>query len=259
MKKPLFFTLLSFLACTLIGQSNKRYLKVTYVAIPLSQYTSPSKNSTQYNHHQSFTVPFGRAYRYYYTLYVDLQTQRSVYRIDSLSIGKVPKGYEDSKFTNGDSLTYVVKHNDHAFFKSDHKMALGGFYTEGTLKDIEWKITNKTKTIYGLHCKKAVPKDKDFLMNVWFTTDIAVSTGPGIFLNLPGLVVRSEDFDWTTEIDHIAYMDSEELNFEKLIQTYKEDFDRNKKKNPMKEKQLLIWKAKDTKEFLNFLKEKYKE
>jgi|GEM_PF-4052228 len=77
-------------------------------------------------------------------------------------------------------------------------------------------------------------------MNAWFTTDIAVSTGPGIFLNLPGLVVHSEDFFWTTEIDKITYIDSEKLNFEKLIATYKKDFDKNKKGNEIKEKQLLF-------------------
>jgi len=77
-------------------------------------------------------------------------------------------------------------------------------------------------------------------MNVWFTTDIAVSTCPGIFLNLPGLVVRSEDFFWTTEIDSITYIESEKLNFEKLIATYQKDFDQNKKGNKIKEKKLLF-------------------
>ena len=251
MRKQFFLSLLSLITCILKAQSNKRYLKVTYIAVPLSQYRIPPQNSKDYNHYQNFTLPFGNAYKYYYTLYVDLKTKRSVYRIDSLSIGKVPKGYEDDKFTNGDSLTYVVRYNDHTFFKSDHKMNLGGFYTVGNLKEIEWRITDKTKIIYGLHCKKALPKDKDFLMNVWFTTDIAVSTGPSIFLNLPGLVVCSEDSHWTTEIENITYMDSGKLNFEKLIQSYKKDFDQNKKKNPMKEKQLLIWEAKGVKEISN--------
>ena len=240
MKKKLFLILLSFLVSSLMAQGNKRYLKVTYIATPLSQYSMPTQNSVMYRDYQSYKIALNKACRYYYTLYVDLQTQRSVYRIDSLVIGQKPKGHEHDSVLPGDSIAYVVKYSPQAFFRYEQVLRHHQFYSEGTLKDIEWEITDKTKTIYNLHCKKAVVKNKDFLMNAWFTTDIAVSTGPGIFLNLPGLVVRSEDFFWTTEIENITYIDSENLNFEKLIQTYKEDFDRNKKGNKIKEKQLLF-------------------
>ena len=204
-KKHFFLTLLSFVACILTAQSNKRYLKITYIAIPCSSYhRSPKVTDYEYNRAADLTA----AYRYYYTLYVDLKTKQSIYRVDSLSMGKKPAGQEHVTYMVNDSLSYVVKSSPQMFFKYE-ELFHHPFYCEGNVKEIEWNITDKVKTIYGLHCKKAVAKNKDFLMNVWFTTNIAVSTGPVIFLNLPGLVVRSEDFFWTTEIDNISYIGSE--------------------------------------------------
>ncbi len=239
MKKHFFLIILCFAVCMLTAQNKNRYLKITYIAIPHSSYHRSPK-VTDYEDNRAASL--AAAYRYYYTLYVDLQTQRSIYQIDSLSMGKKPAGQEHVKYMVNDSLSYVVKSSPQMFFKYE-ELFHHPFYCEGNLKEIEWNITDKVKTIYGLHCKKAVAKNKDFLMNVWFTTDIAVSTGPGIFLNLPGLVVRSEEFFWTTEIENITYIDSEKLNFEKLIATYQKDFDRNKKGNNIKEKKLLFKKA----------------
>jgi len=253
MKKHLFLLPFIFIVCTLIAQNKHRYLKVTYVATPLSQYSIPPQNSVSYKDYQSYKIALNKACRYYYTLYVDLQTKQSVYKIDSLVIKQKPKGHEHDRVIPGDSIAYVVKYNDHAFFKYEQLLEHHQFYSEGTLKDMEWNITDKTKTIYGLHCKKAVAKNKDFLMNAWFTTDIAVSTGPGIFLNLPGLVVRSEDFFWTTEIDNITYIDAEKLDFKKLIAAYKKDFDKNKKGNNIKEKQLLFSKISLYRKLKNYI------
>jgi|GEM_PF-6061429 len=107
-----------------MAQSNKRYLKITYTAVPLSQYNIPPQNSIKYKEYQSYKIALYKAYKYYYTLYVDLQTQRSIYRIDSLVIGQKPKGHERTKVYPGDSIAYVVKYNPDLFFKYEQKMKI---------------------------------------------------------------------------------------------------------------------------------------
>ena len=78
MKKQLLFALLSFLAFTLMAQGNKRYLKVSYLTRYNLKYDEPSKSSISYNHYKNSTVPLCEAYKYYYTLYVDLKTHQSM-------------------------------------------------------------------------------------------------------------------------------------------------------------------------------------
>jgi len=151
--------LLSLITCILTAQSNKRYLKITYAAVPLSQYSTPPQNSIKYKEYQGYEIALYKAYKFYYTLYVDLQTQRSVYRIDSLVIGQKPKGHERTKVYSGDSIAYVVKYNPDLFFKYEQVLGHHQFYSQGTLKEIEWNITDKVKTIYG---KKQYPKIKVF-------------------------------------------------------------------------------------------------
>lgn len=57
---------------------------------------------------------------------------------------------------------------------------------------IKWKITSENKTIGKYNCYKAVIKlDDGKLGNVfaWFTPDLPVFFGPGLYNNLPGLII----------------------------------------------------------------------
>lgn len=56
-------------------------------------------------------------------------------------------------------------------------------------KPAPWKITNEQKTIAGYPCVKALLKDSAETTEAWFTTEIPVSSGPGPFANLPGMVL----------------------------------------------------------------------
>jgi GLPGLI family protein len=64
------------------------------------------------------------------------------------------------------------------------------FLLQDSLVNIEWRITNETRTIAGFECKKAVGKFMDTLYCVAFYTDqILAPGGPEIFSGLPGLIL----------------------------------------------------------------------
>jgi GLPGLI family protein len=63
------------------------------------------------------------------------------------------------------------------------------FLIESDLNKMEWKLTGKQKTIMNYPCQEAVLKDTSKKVIVWFTSAIPVSTGPGGYSNLPGLIL----------------------------------------------------------------------
>ena len=61
---------------------------------------------------------------------------------------------------------------------------------DDSLLNIEWRITNDTRTIAGFECRKAVGKFFDSLYVVAFYTDEIMSpAGPGNYCGLPGLIL----------------------------------------------------------------------
>jgi GLPGLI family protein len=59
-----------------------------------------------------------------------------------------------------------------------------------SLRNLEWRITDETRTIAGFECRKAVTKICDSVYVVAFYTDqIPVSSGPETFGGLPGLIL----------------------------------------------------------------------
>ena len=211
-------------------EKKHKILKVTYTAYPMSTYDTPPEDSNLYKNHNSI-VALARSYDHTYTLYVDLKTNQSLYKLDTLIVNK-PKGKEDFNYQINHNLDYVIKDQSNNYFKHE-KIFQRAFYSEGNLKDIEWEITNEKKVISGLKCRKAVPKNKDFLLNVWFTEEVNVSAGPVNYFGLPGLVVWSEDFFWTTEIKGINYDDNYDLRSE--FEGLKQNFENNKSKKLIKE------------------------
>jgi GLPGLI family protein len=65
------------------------------------------------------------------------------------------------------------------------------FLIEKDLGVPDWKLTGNTKEILGYPCQEAVREPNDSTKIVaWFTPSVPVSTGPGEYLNLPGLVLE---------------------------------------------------------------------
>ena len=64
------------------------------------------------------------------------------------------------------------------------------YLLQDTLRELEWKITDETRTIAGFECKKAVTRICDSVYVVAFYTDqIMVNSGPESFSGLPGLIL----------------------------------------------------------------------
>lgn len=64
------------------------------------------------------------------------------------------------------------------------------YLLQDTLRELEWRITDETRTIAGFECKKAVTRICDSVYVVAFYTDqIMVNSGPESFGGLPGLIL----------------------------------------------------------------------
>src|SRR5690606_4061619 len=108
-----------------------------------------------------------QSYEHKYSLYINLETNESVYKLDTLVVNK-KEGQENMNFMINSNLDFVVKEKNGSVYKHE-KIFQREFYSEGNQSDIEWELTEETKTISGMKCRQAIAKDKDLLLNVWFT------------------------------------------------------------------------------------------
>lgn len=67
-------------------------------------------------------------------------------------------------------------------------------YTE-KLPQIDWALSDSTKTICDYQCKKAVATVYGRTWTVWYTPDIPVSAGPYVLKGLPGVILEACDAD----------------------------------------------------------------
>jgi GLPGLI family protein len=64
------------------------------------------------------------------------------------------------------------------------------FLIEKELGVSDWKLTGNTKEILGYTCQEATRQSKDTTAIVaWFAPSLPIPSGPGEYLNLPGLVL----------------------------------------------------------------------
>jgi GLPGLI family protein len=133
----------------------------------------------------------------------ELKDRMPVYRVsyhdlifDSIqSIYKIGREPAEDKWKNmwmsmseEENLTY------HHFGKQQSTLLKQVFEKKFLIEDsvlaIEWRITDETRTIAGFDCKKAVGRFYDSLYVVAFYTDqITVPAGPGIYTGLPGTIL----------------------------------------------------------------------
>ena len=69
------------------------------------------------------------------------------------------------------------------------------FLIEQEVKDFKWKMTGNQKEIAGYTCMEAETTNDENKITAWFTPQILVSTGPGIYFGLPGLILAVEEND----------------------------------------------------------------
>ena len=64
---------------------------------------------------------------------------------------------------------------------------------EEEIPQIEWELTDSTKTILGYECQMATGNLHGRKWKVWFTTEVPVMNGPWKFSGLPGLILEATD------------------------------------------------------------------
>ncbi len=128
------------------------------------------------------------------------------------------KGKSSSKKmekTNTESKTLKFEGKMHDIFKD---FLTGTFYMSNLQQENtivkqtmagfhNWKILDEYETIKGYKCRKAVSKDRDKDVIAWFTSDIAITEGPGVHFGLPGLILKVQT--------HANILEAKEITFEK--------------------------------------------
>lgn len=123
-------------------------------------------------------------------IYFDLlfnETQ-SIYKLGKeveQGIQKIPDWMSDRTI---DNITHKdFKQNKTTILKSVFEST---FLLEDSIRHIDWRITNDTRTIAGIECRKAIGKIMDSIYVIAFYTDIiTVSGGPESFAGLPGMIM----------------------------------------------------------------------
>lgn len=90
---------------------------------------------------------------------------------------------------------------------------------------LNWKITNKTKTIGNYICYQATVTEKHFSRQghyfykdvvAWFTPEIPLNFGPKYYKGLPGLILQIEDKEYTLTAIKIQLNPSEDVKIKRL-------------------------------------------
>ncbi len=81
------------------------------------------------------------------------------------------------------------------------------FLIKSEAPEQQWKFTGNQKIILDYPCQEATMEGDEGLVKVWFTPAIPISSGPGVYGNLPGLILAVE----TNEGDNTIMAKSIEL------------------------------------------------
>ena len=86
------------------------------------------------------------------------------------------------------TVYYQNQHN--GAFKSVAEYVGSNILTVDSLLQVKWKITDEYRTIAGYNCRRAngVVLDSVFVV-AFYTDDIPLSSGPGAFHGLPGMIL----------------------------------------------------------------------
>ncbi|MES2774641.1 MAG: GLPGLI family protein [Bacteroidota bacterium] len=100
----------------------------------------------------------------------------------------------DDKYKNmwGESNSDDIIYNNYDSTKTiaQNQIFEKTYLLQDSLLQIEWKITNDTRKIAGFECRKAVGRLMDTVYVVaFYTEEIVVPAGPGIYSGLPGLIL----------------------------------------------------------------------
>lgn len=195
-----FFSILNVIAQE--RTNTKKVMKVSYIATNLSpNMISVLKSSISSPDIYQQTISLLEKYKFYYSLYVNLENNESAFVLDSIhtepgvsSFGQINKIYTD----NSNNFIGIEEFlNSISSFK-------------GNFSDLKWETTNIEKKIGNYVCTKLTEKEhKD--IEIWVCTDIPINRGPGYFQSHLGLVLEASDFFNTIKLQSLSYVDSSEV------------------------------------------------
>ena len=248
MKKLLFTaTLLLFFSQFASSQNvDEKILNVRYKLLPISKYYFKHEETTSIEQRE-FSIALRSGYKFTFDLSVNLKTNKSLFLLDTLIVTKV-KGKEDYWTKPENRPKYCIKESNNSYCRREDLFEQQA-HIRGKQTDIEWQITKETKKILNFECIKATSKNKSFLITVWFTKEIPVSSGPSNFFGLPGLVLWAEDYFSTISVEKIAYS-TNDGTFDKQFSKQLEIFKAGEEGNQVTEKVFLLKKAALSEEFM---------
>ena len=94
------------------------------------------------------------------------------------------------KMYQPDNKTYMDLKNKQVVEQKEFMSRV--FLVESELEPEKWKMTGNQRQILEYACQEAISEVEGKDVHAWFTPQIAVSTGPGRYCNLPGLVLAVE-------------------------------------------------------------------
>lgn len=215
-----------FLAITMstyvIGNAqtkDKNIIKVSYSSGCVSEFLSGMlKKQIQDPNELTKMLNMMNKYKVYSSFYQDLETKESVFILDS--INKV-ENLSTSGYTN-----YV--HKDADGVVRGNELFMGKNITfQCNQEDLKWIITEDQKAINGYQCKKAHLENNPKI-NVWFTPEIPVKSGPNMFYGLPGLVLEADNYFESVNALTISYESKEE--FQNKVKEVKQKISNEKEK-----------------------------
>ncbi|WP_395075231.1 GLPGLI family protein [Flavobacterium sp.] len=225
--------------------TNNKILNVEYKLLPISQYYFNHNEATP-PEEKEFDIALRSGYHFKFNLSVNLKTNQSLFQLDTLIVTKV-KGKEDYWTDPEDKPKYCIKEANGSYLRTE-ELFNQETYINGK-SNIQWEIKNETKKILNFECTKAISKNKNYLITVWFTKDIPVSAGPSNFFGLPGLVLWAEDYFSTISVEKISYSENDGT-FEKLYSKQLNIYQSKKQDNEIEEKIFLLKKSELSEQFM---------
>jgi GLPGLI family protein len=212
-KKINLICLLSLLSISIVfGQTGSEVIKVSYESTPLSpSMLSVLKKQVPDPEQMQSIVAVLQKNKGYYSLYVDNRTHESLFVLDSLHSepGVSSPGQIEFVYTNSDGEMIA----EESFMKST-------IIIKDKLSNIEWDISDETKTISERNCQNAIIKDGPEI-SVWFSSEISTNRGPGYFQGLFGLVFEANDFFSTTYVTEVKNVEKSKF-INELFEKYKQ-------------------------------------
>jgi GLPGLI family protein len=80
------------------------------------------------------------------------------------------------------------------------------FLIKDSIRQNDWHILEESKIVMGINCQKAALYQETDTIEVWYTTEIPISTGPAGFGGLPGLIVQVSMDQGLMEITATKYI-----------------------------------------------------